>query len=367
MTMFEKRPALRWIAPLAVVAVVGGTGMLASTASADPTLAPKSAEQLLVDVQQAKIDGLSGTVVQKAELGLPALPSGGSAAASELTSLLSGNHTLKVWTAGPDKLRVAVLDRMAETDVIVNGSDVWTYASQTNEATHRTLPKLGGHADRPATPASPDVPKTPQEAAAKVLAAVGPTTNVTTDASETVAGRPAYVLVLTPKDEGSLIGQVKIAVDSETSVPLDVQALTDDGTVVLDLGYTDVSFATPEAGRFIWVPPKDAKVTEAATPAAPKAPSAAERKAARDKLAQVKNDTKTFGQGWATVVVSKLPAGATTSGQVAGFVNTLPKASGTTWAGHVFAGTAFSAVLTDDGRLAVGAVKPDLLYDALEK
>jgi outer membrane lipoprotein-sorting protein len=367
MSMFEKRPALRWIAPLALLAVVGGTGALATTANANPTLPPRSAEQLLADVQQAKIDGLSGTVVQTAQLGLPELPSTGSATTSELTSLLSGSHTLKVWTAGPDKSRVAVLDRMAETDVVVNGSDVWTYSSQTNEATHRTLPQSPGTEQHAAAPASPDVPKTPQEAAAKVLAAVGPTTEVSTDASQTVADRPAYVLVLAPKDAGSLIGQVRIALDSATSVPLDVQALTKDGTVAFDVGYTDVTFEAPDAGRFNWNPPAGAKVTEATTPAAPKAPSAAERQAAQAKVAQAKSETKTVGEGWATVVVSKLPADATSSGQVAGFLSTLPEASGTWGSGHVFAGTAFSAALTDDGRLAVGAVAPELLYDALAK
>jgi outer membrane lipoprotein-sorting protein len=367
MSMFEKRPALRWVAPLALLAVVGGTGALATTASADPTLPPKSAEQLLVDVQQAKVDGLSGTVVQTAQLGLPELPSTGSATSSELTSLLSGSHTLKVWTAGPDKTRVAVLDRMAETDVVVNGTDVWTYSSETNEATHRTLPQSHGTDERSTAPASPDMPKTPQEAAAKALAAVGPTTEVRTDASQTVAGRPAYVLVLSPKDPGSLIGQVRIALDSVTSVPLDVQALTQDGTVALDVGYTDVTFEAPDAGRFNWNPPAGAKVTEAGTPAAPKAPSAADRKAAQAKVAEAKSNTKVVGQGWATVVVSKVPADAASSGQAAGFLNTLPKASGTWGSGHVFAGTAFSAVLTDDGRLAVGAVAPELLYDALAK
>jgi outer membrane lipoprotein-sorting protein len=368
MSMFEKRPALRWIAPLALLAVVGGTGALATTASADPTLPPKSAEELLVDVQKAKVDGLSGTVVQKAQLGLPELPSTGSATTSDLTSLLSGNHMLKVWTAGPDKSRVAVLDRMAETDVVVNGSDVWTYSSQTNEATHRTLPKSDGTRAHRAMPDAANVPKTPQEAAAKVLAAVGPTTQVTTDASERVAKRDAYVLVLSPKDSGSLIGQVRIALDSETSVPLEVQALTQDGTVALDVGYTEVSFKAPDAGRFTWNTPAGAKVTEVTTPAAPKkAPSAADRQAAQSKLEQAKSDTKTVGQGWATVVVSKLPAGASSSGQLASFLTTLPRTSGTSVSGHVFAGPAFSAVVTDDGRIAVGAVQAKLLYDALAK
>jgi outer membrane lipoprotein-sorting protein len=274
---------------------------------------------------------------------------------------------MKVWTAGPDKTRVAVLDRLAETDVVVNGTDVWTYSSETNEATHRTVPQSHGTDERSATPTSPDVPKTPQEAAAKALEAVGPTTEVRTDASQTVAGRPAYVLVLSPKDAGSLIGQVRIALDSVTSVPLDVQALTQDGTVALDVGYTDVTFEAPDAGRFTWNPPAGAKVTEAQTPAAPKAPTAADRKAAQAKAAEAKSDTKVVGQGWATVVVSKVPADATSSGQVAGLLNTLPKASGTWGSGHVFAGPAFSAVLTDDGRLAVGAVAPELLYNALAK
>ena len=34
--------------------------------------------------------------------------------------------------------------------------------------------------------------------------------------------------------------------------------------------------------------------------------------------------------------------------------------------GRVLAGTAFSVVLTDDGRMAAGAVKPELLYDGTQ-
>ncbi|MFL6025757.1 MAG: LolA family protein [Friedmanniella sp.] len=359
MSIFEKRPVLRWVAPLAVVAVVGGTGVLATTASADPTLPPKSAEQILVDVQNAHVDGLSGTVVQKAELGLPDLSSAGGAT-SELTSLLSGNHTLKVWTAGPHQSRVAVLDKLAETDLIVNGTNVWTYSSETNTATHRTLPQVGGmDHSKPA-----GWPNSPEEAAAKVLDAVGPSTTVTTDASKTVAGRPAYELVLAPRDARALIGQVRIAVDSETSVPLEVQALTNDGTTVLDVGYTDVTFGAPDAAQFNWTAPAGATVTEAGTPAAP---SSGDRKAAHEKMAQLKSDTTTFGEGWTSVVVTKLPAGATSSGQLADVLQSLPKTSGTWGSGYLFAGTAFSAVLTEDGRLAVGAVAPDLVYAALEK
>jgi hypothetical protein len=61
-------------------------------AIADAGLPARTAAQLLVDVQQARLDGLSGTVVQKSDLGLPDLPIAGAssgAGSSNLTSLLS--------------------------------------------------------------------------------------------------------------------------------------------------------------------------------------------------------------------------------------------------------------------------------------
>jgi hypothetical protein len=46
-------------------------------------------------------------------------------------------------------------------------------------------------------------------------------------------------------------------------------------------------------------------------------------------------------------------------------LKSLPAVSGAWGSGHLLRGPLFSAVLTDDGRLAVGAVAPQMLYDAL--
>ena len=365
MGIFQQRPALRWLAPLSLVLVVGGTGAVVTQAQADPTLPAKTAEQLLVDLQNAEVGGLSGTVVQQANLGLPALPSTGGATTEELTSLLSGSHQLRVWYAGPDKSRIAVLDDLGETDVVVNGSDVWTYVSKTNEATHRVLPEAPS-ADERRAPDATDMPKTPQEAADKVLAAVGPTTTVSTDASVTVAGRDAYELVLTPKDDRSLIGQVKVAIDAENSVPLRVQTLSQNGDDIATVGFTTVDFAVPDAAQFEFNPPADAEVTEAPAPDPAEKPTKAEREAAQEKASEAEENTKVVGEGWTTVVVTEVPA-AEADAQLASVLGSLPKVDGAWGSGRVFEGTAFSAVLTDDGRLAVGAVGPELLYDALAK
>ena len=44
----------------------------------------------------------------------------------------------------------------------------------------------------------------------------------------------------------------------------------------------------------------------------------------------------------------------------------MPKVTGDWGSGRVIDGTLFSAVLSDDGRVAVGAVAPDALYAALK-
>src|SRR5690349_9740064 len=129
-----RHPWARWGVPLTVAAVaVGGTALLSEvSANAADQLPARSAAQLLVDVQSASTTSGSGTVVQKAELGLPELPSVGGAGSSDLTSLVSGNHTLRVWYDGGTKARVALLGTLGESDVIRNGRDVWVWSSATN-------------------------------------------------------------------------------------------------------------------------------------------------------------------------------------------------------------------------------------------
>ncbi len=375
MRFFTERPVLRWLAPLAVVLVVAGASLVATSATANPKLPPRTAEQLLVDVQQAKLDGLSGTVTQRANLGIPELPGASGSRSSDFNSLLSGNHTLKVWYAGPDKARVALLGTLGESDVIMNGDDLWTWSSDDNEATHRSIDR--GARDSARNQAPTDVPKTPQEAAERFLAAVGPTTEVATNSSVTVAGRAAYELVLQPRDERSLISQVKIAVDAEKKIALRVQVYGQGSDPVAEIGFTAIDFGVPDDGQFAFNPPPGTKVTEIK----PDTDSAREDAAGKKvREARSEANTKVIGTGWTTVVVSKTASEAgNTAGNKAGnkalaqggelgaLLDQLPKVSGDWGSGRVLAGTAFSVVLTDDGRMAVGTVKPAVLYDALKR
>jgi outer membrane lipoprotein-sorting protein len=363
MSIFDRRPALRWLTPLAFVAVVGGSTGLYATATATQPLKQMSAQQLLVKMQEAKVDGLSGTIQQTSDLGL-SLPGLGGSDDAKLSSLAAGTHTLDVWYSGPDKARLRVQGTFDESDVIHNGKDLWNWSYKDKTVTHRTLSAPDqADAKKPTMPA--DLPKTPQEAAKAALAAVDSTTKVTTSKSSKVAGRAAYELVLAPQDEGSLIAQVRIAVDAKKFIPLRLDVIATDDTPVFEVAYTKIDFNRPDDGQFTFTTPEGTTVKNVAPDKAPsKAQLKAHSKRAASPAATAK--PKVYGKGWSSVVVTKMPAGNAdqATGQLGQVLNSLPKVLG--GKGRLLSSKAFSAVLMDDGRVAVGAVKPDLLYAALQ-
>jgi hypothetical protein len=352
----------RWLVPAAVaVAVTATGGVMALTASAAPTLPPKSASQLLVDLQRANLTPFSGTVVQNADLGLPALPKGEQAGG--LTDLLTGNNNVRLWYAGPDKVRVAVLSSLGESDVIRSGRDLWTWNSDKNTYTHTALtgdqpapaPRLGG--------------TTPQQAADDALALLGDTTTVTTDGTAQVAHRKAYELVLTPKNKDTtLIGQVRIAVDAERSVPLRVQVFARGAAKpAFEVGFTQVSFQNPGAEQFAFTPPKGSREVPASDllGGANVDPSGIDPGSVGQRGEAVDRASRILGHGWDTVIVNQLDANEVESSPLGSVAFELPTVRGSWGSGQLFQGPLFSLVLTDDHRIAVGAVPPAALYHAL--
>ena len=371
-SVFRSRPALRWLVPSAAAVVVIGGGAAAGTivASADPALPERSAAQLLVDLQTARVDGLSGTVVQTADLGLPSLPgiTGGQGDA-DLTKLVAGSNTARVWYAGEDKVRLALLGTLGETDVIRNGSDVWVWRSRDTTASHLTIPAGAG---KPET-LRPGVPSTPQEAADAALAAIDPTTSVTTTGAASVAGRDAYELVLAPRDTASLIGQVRLAIDAKKHIPLRVDVYAKDANApAVRVAFQQISFAVPDAEQFTFNPPPGAKVTNESRSSLEKKragkvpPAVAKPKGAKPQGAEA--EPTVIGKGWTAILVAKLPKGdSPEKSAVAGVLESLPKVSGSWGSGRLLSGSLFSALLTDDGRVLVGAVAPEKLYEAAAK
>ena len=398
MSVLTSRPVLRWLAPAAIAATVlgGGAAVGALRAAADPDLPPRSAAQLLVDLQTARLDGFSGTVVLRSDLGLPALPILNSAEGANLATLITGTHTLRLWYAGPDQARVALMSTLAETDIIHNGRDLWVWNSRANTAEHTVLPEA---VTKSKTLLPQPLPFTPQQIADAALAAINPSTVVTTDGSARIAGRDAYELVLSPRDTDSLVAQVRLAIDAREHLPLRVQVLArDGGAPAFEVAFTQISFARPDPEQFRFNPPPGAKVEESSDrdqnvkpdqvkpdqgtvkpgegktvdgkpilPPKPVGPDKVPGKPEATEPGPRDAGPVFIGKGWTTVVVARVPGGAGNGGEaaeLAGLLGQLPSTSGAWGSGHLLTSRLFSFLLTDDGRVLAGAVTPERLAQA---
>lgn len=390
MSSLKDSKALRWAAPVGAIAIVGaaiGAGPVIAAAKGNPSLPPRTAAQLLAAVDQATHTGkppaFSGTVVESASLGLPQLPDIGRAgASSSLTSLLAGSNTVRLWYQDQQHARFALLGTGSETDVILNGQNMWEWSSTQNTATHSVLTPDKAHPAKPQT-AKPKTPLTPQQAANEALAEVGKNTTVSVDPTARVAGRAAYQLVLAPKDANSLVGEVRIALDGQNYVPLRVQVFARGASSpAVQVGLTQVTFSTPAAANFNFTPPSGAKVVQKTEAPKSEAPKIAKPFTKGTPAVTGEPTTpaasagrKTIGSGWTTVIEMPMTAAqaapapqkggsSTDSRMLQSILKSATQVKGSWGSGRLLTTKLVSALLTDDGRLFVGAVTPSVLEQA---
>lgn len=369
------RTATRFAVPaLLAVTVAGGAVLVPSLASADPDLPPTTAAELLVDLAAAQAQPFSGTVVQTTDLGLPELPTSGGQG-SDLTSLVAGSTTVRLWYGGPELARVAVLGTLAETDVVRNGQDLYVWRSDSNTAQHLTLPE---HEAAPPDAQAPPVPggASPADAAEAALAAIDPTTAVSLDGTASVAGRDAYELVLEPRDADSLVGEVRLAVDAVTSFPLRVQVTARGASEpAYENGFESVTFETPAPEVFAFSPPPGATVTELepggpGSIGGPGSPGGSLPGAAKPPMETAGSTPSVVGDGWTSVLVLRGVDPAVVSESVGGeglgatLLQAFRPVNGEYGTGRVFGSSLVSVLMLDDGRTLVGAVPPAVLERA---
>jgi outer membrane lipoprotein-sorting protein len=400
---------MRWAVPAGIMAAVGGvlTTSMISLAQPPPPLPPRTAAQLLTELAAGPSGpALSGTVVETASLGLPALPS--VTGPVSLSSFLAGSHVIKVWYADPAHYRIAVPQADTESDLIRNGSNAWLWGSSVNMVEHMTVP--AGTSPAASLPPTPPLtpPLTPQQAAEQVLAKIGPTTTVSLADTVTVAGQAAYQLVLAPKNQGSLIGQVRVAIDGREGVPLRVQVFAKHAAApVIEVGFSSVSFGRPAAQNFTFTPPAGASVVQVS-------PGSGGNTAATAVGHNLAAGTKVIGSAWLTVLdlpeatLTGAPSGGAASSNAkptgligssstqaapgsggagsggAGsgglaalgvdtgsmfnaFITSATRVSGPWGSGRLMRTSLISMLVTSNGRVLIGAVTPDVLYQAVTR
>ncbi|MGW7103514.1 LolA family protein [Streptomyces sp. NPDC054838] len=405
-TNTKTRKAARYAVPVAVFGVAAATiAMVPAFANAgNPDLPKVTAQQLIEKIAASDVQQLSGSAKVSTDLGLPTLAggllagrgggvTGGSADPQDkVAQLANGTHTFRVAADGPDRQRLTFLDGKDEYSLTHNGKDVWGYDSKSNEVFHEKDVQSGPGVERKA---GGRMPASPQEMAQEALKAAGPTTDVSVGDTAQVAGRDAYQLVLKPKQAGSTVGSVQIAVDAKNGVPLRVQLLSSQGgKPIVDAGFTKVDFAKPAADTFAFTAPKGAKVTEGADGHGKdgkgdgkdgqggvhgKQWKGLESFPGLDGLTggaagAGKGDVKVLGEGWASVAQISVPGGkglkdaeGAANGKDAPkeakqFLDSLgDKVTGSFGSGRIFSTRLVNALITDDGKVYVGAVTKDTL------
>ncbi len=391
------RRLARYGVPVAIAGLAAATigiGTALATTGGGPSLPKLSAQQLLTKMAASHTQHLSGSVSVTTDLGLPSALLGGAAnlagpggrggAAADprakLTELLSGTHTLRVAVDGPQRESLSMADAHSQYRVVRDDGQVWAYDSASHSVYHATEP--AGAARQSRSGHAPDAtPATPGDAAAQALKAVGPTTSVTVDGTAEVAGQNAYDLLIQPKQSGSTVGAVHIAVDAANGAPLSFSiAPAGGGKPVVEIAYTQVDFGTPAASAFHFTVPKGAHVTQAAphdtraphdTPGA-HLPAARHGGAGTPGLAGLSGGD-VIGQGWTAVAELKAPAAGSKGhraggpGDVAGMLGALGKpVSGSFGSGTVIGTRIVNVLITKDGAVFAGAVTPATLVKAAD-
>lgn len=384
---------VRWM-PAAVVPAVIAVAVVAVPlqAGAVVDLPEKNAAEVLELVRDSTVTSFSGTLEQTSNLGLPDLGaalsgmptgSGGStgandpatdegssedptdkmAAVTTALELLTGSHTARVFVDGPDNLRVQVIDRLDERNLVRNGDEVWFYDSSTNEATSLSIPAGLEEKGRAELDAARDQARqefgetpTPAELTDTLLSDLDPSTEVSVGTDTTVAGRSAYELLLTPRTDETLVASASIFVDSETGMPLsvDVRAAGQEDPA-FQVAFTEVSFTAPDAALFEFTPPAGATVTEQTLPEHEGMP----QKDVGD-LTAADVPVAVTGEGWSAV--AELPAGT-----VPAELTASPLYDQVTVAvagGRLFSTTLLNVLVTDDGRVLAGSVPAEALQAA---
>ena len=374
-----RRRVLTWTAAVGVPVLAGAAILVPIAASGAVDLPDKTPAELIAFAAASDVDALSGTIEQSSDLGLPDLgaltgamgdeSSEGAPTAADiddLIALVTGSHTAKVYLDG-ESARLQVLDRLGERNVYVDGdaNQVWYVDSETQTATQLTLPSDAEidqlHSD---APAPPDSALTPDQMLDQALADLDETTEVTVGTDARVAGRDVYELVLTPRTEDTLVGEIRFAIDGENGVAL-AAAVTARGASepAFQTGFTQVDFSAPDPAVFAFTPGDDVTVTQNEIDLPTGAPDHDD--ATTDAASPV-----VYGEGWSAVFelpdTSEAGSADVFSGLDPEQLQLLDSLTSAVDGGRVLQTSLVTVLITDDGRVLAGAVPAARLVEAAQ-
>ncbi len=356
----RRRPAGYAAAGVCLAAVMALAAFVAASGAPEPEVPKTTPLRLVTSAAEALVGRrpLSGSVVTHVDLGLPGIPqspSGGGPLS------FAGDHRLRVWRS-PAGLRVADVLPLGERALIVGPNGAWTWDSESfsarrlaGPAVTNTTQDLGGLLSL----------LDPVALARTALRQVSTSSEVDLAPPERVAGRDAYVLILRPRAEATLVDRVAISIDERTRLPLAVEVFGDGrARPPLSARFETVSYEPVPRARFEFSPPPGATVRKGSDHSGSDGGPPGRRHAfGAFGASGAFGEARVLGAGWASVLAIPLPAGSSAAEPGGQDPAGLPPPEALT----PFSGPLFSADIVEasSGRwLLIGAVPLERLERA---
>jgi outer membrane lipoprotein-sorting protein len=237
----------------------GATAIALASAGSGPKPAPEPLPVAVHDALAAPaVQGVSARIQFTNHL----IDSGSLQGSNPILTGASG----RLWASSDGRLRLELQasgneGATSDSQVLLDGDRFTVYDSGSGTAYTGKLPQsAGGDRSQPESPPSlADVEKG--------IARVMEHANLGQATPSDVAGRPAYTVRITPKQDGGLVGGAELAWDAVHGTPLRMAVYAaGDSSPVLELKATDISYGPVPASVFDITPPAGTKVTDLSPP-----------------------------------------------------------------------------------------------------
>ncbi len=240
----------------AALLIVGGTTLaLAATGGSGRVPASKPLPRAIHEgVTASEPAGITARITFTNGLFPNAALLGQTGTASALMSGASG----RLWVRNDGRGRLELQSNAGDAQIVWKPGEATIYDASSNTVYRIALP-AGQRQARPAPPSVAGI--------GAFLAQLTKHVNVSSARPSNVGGQPAYTLSLSPKEQGGLLGSVRLAWDAKRGVPLRAAIYARGGTKpVLELRATSVSYGAVPLSTVDIAPPAGARVVELTAP-----------------------------------------------------------------------------------------------------
>ena len=240
----------------AVLLIVGGTTIaIAATGGSGPVPMDKPLPSAIHEgVGAPKPAGITARI--RFTNGL--FPNGALLGQTQTGSALMSGASGRLWIRDDGRGRLELQSNAGDVQVVWKPGEATVYDASSNTVYRIELP-AGQRGPRQAPPSVAGI--------AAFLARLTNHVNVSSAQPSNVGGRPAYTVVLSPKERGGLLGSVRLAWGAKHGVPLRVAIYARGATKpALALETTSISYGAVPVSTVAIAPPAGARVVDLAPP-----------------------------------------------------------------------------------------------------